>query len=426
MPKMGDTMEEGTIAKWYKAVGDQVSEGEEIAEIETEKAAIAIEVFESGPLTKILVQEGETVPVGAPIAVVGSEGDAGGPTAEASPQPSPANAPDEIAQEPPVTPAPNVPPAGHPEPSSGSPAIGGERVVASPLARRIAREQSVDLHGIQGTGPNGRIVAEDVQAAAQGHGSRLAPRGPVGTERPAPSAPPAAPAPAGDVWQTGKPLSQMRKTIARRLSESKQQVPHFQATMEINMAPAMSFRGSLNARGEGFAKIGPNDLIVKAVADALRAQEAMRLAYRNDQLLSTDRVNVGVAVALPDGLIVPVVRDADRKSLNDIAQEIRALVEKARAGKLQPDEYSGGTFSVSNLGMYGVEDFNAIINPPEPGILAVGGILEKPVVENGQIVVGTRMRITLSADHRVVDGAVGAEFLQDVKRRLENPLTLVR
>lgn len=426
MPKMGDTMEEGTIARWYKAVGDQVTEGEEIAEIETEKAAIAIEVFESGPLTKILVQEGETVPVGAPIAVVGEEGDEGGPTAEASPQPSPAAAPDKAAQEPPVTPAPAAPapqPAESAAPSE-TPSGSSERVVASPLARRIAREQSVDLHGIQGTGPNGRIVAEDVQAAAQGHGSRLAPRPAAGTEPPA--TPTATPAPTGDVWQTGKPLSQMRKTIARRLSESKQTVPHFQATMEIDMGPAMAFRGQLNSRGEGFAKIGPNDLIVKAVADALRAQEAMRYAFRNEQLLSTDQVNVGVAVALPDGLIVPVVRGADRKSLNDIAQEVRALVEKARSGKLQPDEYSGGTFSVSNLGMYGVEDFNAIINPPEPGILAIGGIFEKPVVKDGQIVVGTRMRVTLSADHRVVDGAVGAEFLQEVKRRLENPLTLVR
>lgn len=424
MPKMGDTMEEGTIAKWYKAVGDQVTEGEEIAEIETEKAAIAIEVFESGPLTKILVGEGETVPVGAPIAVVGDEGDAGGPATEPAPQPSPSSASDKVTREPSVTPAPNVPNAGHAETSDMS--SGTERVVASPLARRIAREQSVDLRGIQGTGPNGRIVAEDVQAAAQGHGSRVAPRGPVGTESPAPAAPSYPSAPAGDVWHAGRPLSQMRKTIARRLSESKQTVPHFQVTVEIDMAPAMALRGSLNTRGEGFTKIGPNDLIVKAVADALRTQEAMRFAFRNEQLLATDRVNVGVAVALPEGLIVPVVRDADRKALNDIALEIRALVEKARAGKLQPEEYSGGTFSVSNLGMYGVEDFNAIINPPEPGILAVGGILEKPVVENGQIVVGTRMRVTLSADHRAVDGAVGAEFLQEVKRRLENPLTLVR
>jgi pyruvate dehydrogenase E2 component (dihydrolipoamide acetyltransferase) len=419
MPKMGDTMEEGTISRWYKAVGDSVKEGEEIAEIETEKAAIAIEVFENGPLTKIIVQEGETVPVGAPIAIIGDGGDESQPVAQASPQPSPASAPDATAQEPPA-----ASPAPPPETSSAAPGTSaGERVVASPLARRIAQTSGVDLHGIRGTGPNGRIVAEDVEAHVQGHGSRLAPRA---LTPPSPAAGAPAPVPTGDVWQAGKALSQMRKVIARRLTESKQQVPHFQATMEIDMGPAMALRGSLNARGEGFAKIGPNDLIVKAVADALRAQPAMRVAFGGDQLLTTDRVNVGVAVALPEGLIVPVIRDADRKSLNDIAVEVRALVEKARAGKLQPDEYAGGTFSVSNLGMYGVEAFNAIINPPEPGILAIGGIFEKPVVADGKLTIGTRMNVTLSADHRVVDGAVGAEWLQELKRRLENPLTLVR
>jgi pyruvate dehydrogenase E2 component (dihydrolipoamide acetyltransferase) len=419
MPKMGDTMEEGTISRWYKAVGDSVKEGEEIAEIETEKAAIAIEAFETGPLTKIIVQEGETVPVGAPIAVIGDAGDDSQAAAQTSTQPSSAAAPSAKAQEPPI--APPAPPL---EAPSGVPSPGGsERVVASPLARRIAQTSGVDLHGIRGTGPNGRIVAEDVEAHVQGHGSRLAPR-PAAPTPPGPGAP--APVPAGDVWQAGKPLSQMRRVIARRLTESKQQVPHFQATMEIDMGPAMALRGSLNARGEGFTKIGPNDLIVKAVADALHAQPAMRVAFGGDQLLTTDRVNVGVAVALPDGLIVPVVRDADRKSLNDIAAEVRALVEKARAGKLQPDEYAGGTFSVSNLGMFGVEAFNAIINPPEPGILAIGGIFEKPVVTDGKLAIGTRMSVTLSADHRVVDGAVGAEWLQELKRRLENPLTLVR
>jgi pyruvate dehydrogenase E2 component (dihydrolipoamide acetyltransferase) len=420
---MGDTMEEGTIAKWYKAVGDQVKEGEEIAEIETEKAAIAIEAFENGPLTKIIVQEGETVPVGAPIAVIGDDGGAGGPSAGAASQPSPVTAPDEAAQEPPVSPAPTGSPAAFAPAAPSTPEVtGGDRVIASPLARRIALNTGVSLQGLQGTGPNGRIVAEDVEAAAQGHGSRVAPR-PAAAPASAPSAPAI---PAGDVWVAGKATSQMRRVIARRLTESKQQVPHFQATMEIDMEAAMTFRAGLNARGAGFAKVGPNDLITKAVADTLRAQPAMRVAFGGDTTLSTDQVNVGVAVALPDGLIVPVIRNADQKSLNDIVVEGGALIEKARAGKLLPDDYSGGTFSVSNLGMYGVEDFIAIINPPEPGILAVGGILKKPVVANGEIVVGLRMNITLSADHRVIDGAVGAEFLQEVKRRLENPLTLER
>lgn len=418
MPKMGDTMQEGTIAKWYKAVGDTIEEGEVIAEIETEKASIEIEAFESGPLTKIIVQEGETVPVGEPIAVIGdadaSESIQAAP-AEADPSPadSAGKAPPVESQARPISPI---------EPAGFFSKV--ERVVASPLARRLAMESNVDLHTVRGTGPGGRIVAEDVQAHAQGTGSRLAPPLPQTSAAPPTAAP--APGAPGEVWVNAGAPTQMRKVIARRLTESKQQIPHFYATIDVDMEAAMALREQLNARGEEFVKLSPNDVIIKAVADTLRAFPAMRVGWSDAGLLATDRVNVGVAVALPEGLIVPVVRDADRKPMNEIAGEIRALAEKARAGKLMPDEYAGGTFSVTSLGMFGIEEFMAIINPPEPAILAVGAISQVPVVKDGQVVPGTRMKLTLSCDHRIVDGAVGAQFLQELKRRLESPLLLLQ
>lgn len=406
MPKMGDTMNEGTIVIWKKKEGDTVKEGDVIAEIETEKAAIEIEAFEGGVLTRIIVQAGETVPVGAPIAQIGD--DAGAAPVAPAETPAPATVEPEVR-----------PPAPMPNPSLSLPPA-ADRTVASPLARRIARENDVDLRLIKGTGPSGRIIAEDVEARIKSGG------GQVGQPRVAPKAAPTEPsARPGDTWTPSAPASKMRQVIARRLTESKQTVPHFYVTMDINMAPAIALKSQLNKRGDAFAKVGPNDFVMKAVADALRAQPAMRVAFGGEQILKTDRVNLGLAVALPEGLIVPVIRDADQKSLNAIAIEVRALAEKARAGKLMPDEYAGGTFTVSNLGMFGVEDFSAIINPPEPGILAVSAIVETPVVENGAVAVGTRMKVTLSADHRAVDGATGAQFLQEVKRRLENPLFLL-
>ncbi|HEY3265421.1 MAG TPA: dihydrolipoamide acetyltransferase family protein [Armatimonadota bacterium] len=414
MPKMGDTMQEGTIAKWYKSVGDIIKEGEVIAEIETEKAAIEIEAFDSGPLTRIILQEGETAPVGAPIAEIG------GPGGSPAPQAAPKSAPPEGA--PPSTkPAEAAPIAARERQDRG-------RLVASPLARRIAKSNGVDLAEIRGSGPGGRIVAQDVENHVHSRGGQLA--SPRGAAEPAfePSAAPTPPAPAapGEVWVAGKPYSKMRQIIARRLGESKQRVPHFYVTADVDMKPAMELREQLNARGEGFAKLSPNDLVVKAVADSLRAQPAMRVSFGGDYVLTTDHVHVGIAVALTDGLIVPVLRDVDRMSLNAIAVQSRALAEKARAGKLLPDEFTGGTFTISNMGMFGVTDFMAIVNPPEPGILAIGAVMEVPVVENGQVVPGIRMKATLSADHRAVDGAVGAQFLQEVKRRLENPLVLVQ
>jgi pyruvate dehydrogenase E2 component (dihydrolipoamide acetyltransferase) len=422
MPKMGDTMEEGTIVKWLKQEGDDVSEGDVIAEIETEKAAIEIEAFESGPLTKILVQEGETVPVGEPIAQIGGGG---------APSTKKAEAPAPKAEEPPKAekaekPSPQEAPPAEAEPRPAEPAPAGDdhRVKASPLARRIALANNVNLQEVRGTGPGGRIVKEDVESFMAGAPPRE--QAPAPQRTPAPARTAAAPAPTGDVWTEGKPPSRMRQVIARRMAESKQAVPHFYVTMDVDVKAMMALREQLNTRGEEFVKLSPNDLVIKAVADALRAQPAMRKAWRGDGPLVTERVNVGVAVALEDGLIVPVIRDTDSKSLNTIAQEVRALAEKARAGKLLPDEYAGGTFTVTNMGMFGVEDFGAIINPPEPGILAVGVVEQRPVVEDGQLAVGTRMKFTLSADHRAVDGAVGAQFVQEVKRRLENPLLLVQ
>lgn len=405
MPKMGDTMNEGTIVTWIKKEGDLVKEGDVIAEIETEKAAIEIEAFEAGILTKIIVHEGETVPVGAPIAQIGEDaGQASAPDAPAAPEASA-----------PITPAPmQAPPVILPSPPAG------ERVVASPLAKRIAKENDIDLRLIRGTGPGGRVVAEDVEGWIRNRGAKPSPKAAPAPAATRPTAPP------GDVWTTGKPASKMRQVIARRLTESKQQVPHFYVTVDINMGPAMDLRIQLNARGDEFAKLSPNDLVLKAVADALRSESSMRTAFGGDVVLTTERVNLGVAVALADGLIVPVIRDADTMSLNAIAAEVRSLAEKARAGKLLPDDYSGGTFTVSNLGMFGVEHFSAIINPPEPGILAVSAVADVPVVEDGAITIGTRMKVTLSADHRVIDGAIGARFLQEVKRRLENPLLLLQ
>ncbi|HEY3412906.1 MAG TPA: dihydrolipoamide acetyltransferase family protein [Armatimonadota bacterium] len=404
MPKMGDTMNEGTIVTWIKKEGDMVKEGDVIAEIETEKAAIEIEAFESGILTKVIVHEGETVPVGAPIAQIGD--DAG--------QPAEAVAPQAAAEaSAPIAPAPMQAP-----PLILPPAPNKARVIASPLAKRIAKENDIDLRLIRGTGPGDRIVAEDVEAWIKSRAGKAAPK--------SAQAPAQAPVPAGDVWTSGKPASKMRQVIARRLTESKQQVPHFYATMDINMGPAMELRTQLNTRGDEFVKLSPNDLVLKAVADALRSESTMRVSFGGESVLTTERVNLGVAVALPDGLIVPVIRDADALSLNAIATQVRSLAERARAGKLLPDDYAGGTFTVTNLGMFGVEDFSAIINPPEPGILAVSAVADVPVVENGEIAVGTRMKVTLSADHRVVDGAVGARFLQEVKRRLESPLLLLQ
>ncbi len=412
MPRLSDTMEEGTLGRWLKQEGEVIQKGDVIAEIQTDKANMELEAFQTGVLERILVQEGETVPVGDPIAVIGS-GD-GSPTSQGAPrqaEPAPATQTPEPTQS---------PQAVSPQQAPASTSRQGGRIKASPLARRLAQELGVDLAQLRGTGPNGRIDRDDVQKAA-----RSAPpvQSPV-TEAPAVThAPPVATSaqPTVTVGETRR-LSRMENIIAQRMLQSKTQVPHFYVTAELNMKKAIALREELNALGG--QKISFNDMIVRACALVLGSNARANGSFVEGGIRSNPQVNVGFAVTIEGGLVVPVVRDADKKSLRQIAAESRDLIAKARDNKLSTEELSGGTFTVSNLGMYGVDEFIAIINQPESAILAVGAITEQPVVEGGQIVVGHRMRVTLSSDHRILYGSHAAEFLQQLRRLLENPLEL--
>ena len=393
MPRLSDTMEEGTLAAWLKQPGEQVHRGDLLAEIETDKATMELESFEEGVLERILVQEGETVPIGQPIAVIGS-GDGAAP--------------------PPPAPVPPAPPTGTP-------------VKASPMARAIARDQGIDLSTVTGSGPGGRVVKADVEAVAAGDGGRA-------VAAPAPAAPtpaaPAAPAPApakpaaADVEEV--PLSGMRKTVARRLVESMQSAPHFYLTIQVDVDALLELRAELNRRlaDEG-TKLSVNDLLVKACAVTLRAHPDINVSWGGDKLLRHRRVHVGIAVAVDGGLIVPVVRDSDQKSVSQISKDAKALIERARIGKLRPEDYTGGTFTISNLGMFGIDQFTAVINPPEAAILAVGTTSEEPIVRDGQLATRQRMKLTLSIDHRALDGATGAQFLAALKATLEEPLRIL-
>jgi len=399
MEALSPTMEEGRIAQWLKREGDAVKTGDVLAEVETDKAIMELPARGEGTLRKVLVGTGETTAVGNLVAVIadadedisavisgqggpdgqGGQGGQGEPKAAAPPAPAT-----------PATPA--------------TPVVSGAesgRIKASPLARRMAKEQGVDLRAITGSGPGGRIIKRDVAAA------------------PAVSA---APAGAGGGW-TDVPLTQLRKTIARRLTQSLAPIPHFFLTAEIDMEQALDAREALNALGEG--KISVNDIVLKALAMALLQHRECNAWWQDDRIRYFDEVHVAMAVAVDEGLITPVIRHADRKSLRAIATESRALAERARARKLAPEEYTGGTFSLSNLGMFGIDEFTAVINPPEAGILAVGAVTPKPVVVDGQVVVRRRMRVTMSCDHRVIDGAMGARLLQTFTRMLEQPLALV-
>ncbi|MCS6949930.1 MAG: dihydrolipoamide acetyltransferase family protein [Armatimonadota bacterium] len=404
MPKMGDGMTEGTLLRWLKKEGDVVERGEVIAEIETDKASVELPAESSGKLANILVKEGDTVPVGTVIAEILGEGEQ--PQAAAIAQPAVAETP--VAAPPPTeTVKAEEPPL-------------QERVKASPLARRIAQEAGIDLAMVKGTGPGGRIVERDVQQflAARQAAARL----PV-SEPPRPTVPPAE----TPTLTGGEPLSRMRRLIAERTTLTKQTVPHFYVTMDIDMTEAMALRERLNAAlPEEAPKLSVNDFVTKACALALARYPQVNALYQNERIYPSSEIHIGIAVALPDGLIVPVLRHCERKTLRQIAHETRQLVEKARAGRLTPEEYSGATFSVSNLGMYGVDDFIAIINPPAVAILAVGAVQKQPVVlEDDTIAVRQRMKVTLSADHRALDGAVAAEFLRELKRILENPYQMV-
>ncbi|HTE69652.1 MAG TPA: dihydrolipoamide acetyltransferase family protein, partial [Actinomycetes bacterium] len=397
-----------------------------LAEIETDKATMELEAFEEGVLQQILVKEGETVPIGQPIAIVGAGGASAPAAAPAQPAPgaappSPAEQAAKIETTPEVETSTAAAEAA--AASAAAPAAAGEPVKASPMARAIARDQGIDLSTVTGSGPGGRVVKADVEALAAGDGGRAAPA--AAPAAPAVKAPAAAqPAPGADVEEI--PLTSMRKTVARRLVESMQSAPHFYLTIQVDVEALLGLRAELNQRlaDEG-VKLSVNDLLIKACAVTLRAHPDINVSWAGDKILRHRRVHVGIAVAVDGGLIVPVVRDTDQKSVSQISKDAKALIERARIGKLRPEDYTGGTFTISNLGMFGIDQFTAVINPPEAAILAVGTTSEEPIVRDGQLATRQRMKLTLSIDHRALDGATGAQFLAALKATLEEPLRIL-
>jgi pyruvate dehydrogenase E2 component (dihydrolipoamide acetyltransferase) len=442
MPRLSDTMEEGTIGRWLKQPGDHVEKGEILAEIETDKATMELEAYESGTLQKIIVQEGETVPIGEPIGMIGD-----GPVEEAPAAPAKEEKKEEKQEQP--APAQGATETKPEVQTSGNGHVqdSGERVKASPVARRIAEEYNIDLSRVQGTGPGGRILKENVESFRSEGGAGTAPQpaadktpaAALASEEkkpaaPAPSAPapaaPSAPPPMAPVPGSVAPMGRMRKAIARAMNQAKPGSPHIYVTMDVDMGEAITLRKQINESGAAEAKISINDFVVKAVAKALRKVPALNNSYTTDEkgqpaMMHHDQVNVCVAIALEDGLVAPVVQDTDKKSLGVMSAEIKDLAARARENKLKQEELDKGTFTVSNLGMYDVVEFGAIITVPQAGILAVGTVRETPVVRDGEIVVGNMMYITVSADHRVADGAVAAEFVREVKRLLEAPMGLL-
>jgi pyruvate dehydrogenase E2 component (dihydrolipoamide acetyltransferase) len=414
MPKLGFDMAEGTLEEWVKKAGDEVAEGDVIAVIATDKASVEVTAFRSGVLRAILQEVGSVVPIGAPIAVVGAADEeidlvalgVGERAAEAPPVPAPAVV---------AVPAEEAPPSERL--AAEAPERG--RVLASPVAVRMAGELGIDLRQVRGSGPEGRIIKRDIEAHLKER------------EKAPSKAPPPPPIPTPSYEPTmeayhAEPLSPMRQTIGRRMVESKQQAPHFYITMEVDMAAAMALRSQLNALIPEEEKVSVNDLITKAAAIALRQFPKINASFAGDEIRVRDQVNIGMAVAREAGLLTVVVRDCDKKSLAQIARETRQVVGRARDGRMKPDDMVGGTFTISNLGMFDVDDFIAIINPPQAAILAVGAVKPAPVVdEGGQLTVSTRMKVTISADHRVTDGAEAARFLQAVKAALEQPLKLL-
>lgn len=409
MPKMGYDMEEGKILRWLKAEGDKIAKGEPIAEIETDKVAIEIEAFDSGVLAKILVPAGESAKVGSAIGVIGAPGEKVSVPAAAPQGAKPEQTGKGEGGEARSAAAPKAAPAAINErPQAAHAEAGGERLKASPLARKVAQDLGVELGGLAGSGPGGRIVKKDVEGAAH------APR---------PQAAGAAAAPAGPGRKV--PLSAMRKAIARRMVESKAPVPHFYTTMAVDMEAALALRTQINAGLEKDDKISVNDMIIKACALALRKHPSLNAVFAGDAIQHPDEIAISVAVAIDEGLIAPDIHAADTKSIGTIAKEVKDKARRAKEGKLSPDEYGRGTFTVSNLGMYGVEEFTAIITLPQSAAVAVGAVLNVPVVRDGQVVPGQVMRFTVSADHRVTDGAGSAQFAAEVKRLLEAPLQLL-
>ncbi|MEZ4721026.1 MAG: dihydrolipoamide acetyltransferase family protein [Flavobacteriales bacterium] len=407
MPKLSDTMEEGVIASWQKKVGDTVNLGDVLAEIESDKATMEFESFHAGKLLHIEVAAGKSVPVDSVIAIIGKDGEdvkaIMKEAASAVPAPKEEQKEEVKASVPaPKSEAPKPAAQPQPRPVAKAEPVKEEldgRTKISPLARRLAEEQGVSLRGIRGTGDGGRIVKRDIENRSVGSIAQV--------ER------------SRDVQVT-----QMRKTIARRLSESKFSAPHFYLTIDLDMDRAIEARTAIN---DAIApeKISFNDLVIKAAAVALKDHPMVNAGWHGDFIRFNEHVHIGVAVAVEDGLLVPVVRHADGKPLTQISNEVRDFAKKAKTKKLQPHEWEGNTFTISNLGMFGIEEFTAIINPPDSCIMAIGSIRQEPVVKNGQVVPGNRMKVTMSCDHRVVDGASGAQFLQTFKKYIENPIVLL-
>ena len=417
MPALSPTMTEGTLSKWLKSEGDEVAAGDVLAEIETDKATMEIEAVEEGVLGKILVADGtEAVPVNQPIALLLEEGEEKSgldsyQVTGAAPAPT----------APTASPVPAAAPAAPAAPAAR--ANGQTRIFASPLAKRLAQKAGIDLAAVAGSGPHGRIVKADIEAASGGPAS--------GGVAPAAIAPPPAAGPGArqladalGMAYTLEPHSSMRRIIARRLSESKQTVPHFYLTVDCNIDHLLEARKRLNEQDAG-RRISVNDFVIRAAALALKQVPAANASWDEAGVLRYDHADISVAVATPGGLITPIVKTAEEKGLAVISDEMKDLAGRAREGKLKPEEYQGGTFSISNLGMFGISEFSAIINPPQGCILAVGAGEQRPIVKNGALAVASMMKCTLSVDHRVVDGAVGAEFMAAFKRLLEDPLTML-
>lgn len=393
MPRMSDTMEKGTIVRWLKHEGQEVKKGEALAEIETDKATMQLESYAGGTLQRILLPEGQSAPIGTPIAVIGRAGEA--PTERVSaPAPSPAAAPPAAA----VSVAPRAP----------APSPEQERILASPIAKRLAEEMNIDLRTVTGTGPGGRITREDVESVAEAR---------RGAPPPAAAEPTAAP--------VERPVTRMQETIARRMVQSKTTIPHFYVTTEVDMAAATKLRQQL-IEAWSDVRVSFSDMIVKAVGLSLRAHPLVNASWHESFIEYHEDVNVGYAVATEGGLLVPVLHDVAGTDLHTISKELKDLVQRVREGKSLPGDFEGGTFTISNLGQYPVENFLAIVNPPESGILAVARIEKKPVVKNDEIVISERVHLSLSGDHRVFYGATGAEFVGTLKSLLESPLALLK
>ncbi len=422
MPALSPTMTEGTLASWQKNEGDKVEPGDVIAEIETDKATMEVEAVDEGVLGKILVPAGsEHVAVNTRIALLLAEGEDASALDEAAAQPSTplAERQGNGAAQPTQARQTEAEPA---EAKSEAPQDGGDRIIASPLARRMAKQAGLDLKALRGSGPHGRIIKVDIEAAlAAGKGRAAAGETPAAAEPPAPS--PATAPPAGGFEEI--PLNNMRKTIARRLTEAKRDIPHFYLEVDVEIDALLRIRADLNARVGADYKLSVNDFVIKACAVALKRVPNANASFGGDKIYKYQDVDISVAVAIDGGLITPVLRHADQKGLATISNEMKALAARARDGKLQPEEYQGGGFTISNLGMYGIKAFQAVINPPQACILAVGAGEERPVVKDGALAVANVVTLNLSVDHRVVDGALGAEVLGQIKSVLEDPMALL-